>query len=64
MLHKDSGSIADELSGELSSKSKLYETIEQNPDSEATYYLILRAVDRFQSDFNVLPGKLFYYIFM
>jgi len=56
VLHKDSGSIADELSGKLSPKSKLYETIEQNPDSEATYYLILRAVDRFQTDFNVIPG--------
>ena len=56
VLHKDSGSIADELSGNLSPKSKLYETIEQNPDSEATYYLILRAVDRFQTDFNVIPG--------
>ena len=59
VLHKDSGSIADELSGNLSPKSKLYETIEQNPDSEATYYLILRAVDRFQTDFNVIPGYYF-----
>merc|ERR1719189_1227987 len=57
VLHQDSGSIADELTGKISaSKSDLSCHLEQNPDSEVTYYLILRAVDRFQTDFNVLPG--------
>ena len=57
-LHRDSGSIADELEGQISpSKSDLAQIFEQNPDSEVAYYLILRAVDRFQSDFNVLPGS-------
>jgi len=57
ILHQDSGSIADEFSGNISPTTcDLYNTLEQNPDSEVTYYLILRAVDRFQTDFNVLPG--------
>ena len=30
----------------------------QDPDSEATYYLILRSVDRFYSEFSALPGAL------
>ena len=59
ILHQDSGSIADEFSGNISPTTcDLYNTLEQNPDSEVTYYLILRAVDRFQTDFNVLPGRV------
>lgn len=53
-LHRDAGSIADEFSGKNS--ANLVSTLEQNPDSEIAYYLILRGVDRFQTDFNVLPG--------
>ena len=57
-LHRDSGSIADELDGKISpSKNDLVTTLEQDSESEAAYYLILRGVDRFQSDFNVLPGE-------
>jgi hypothetical protein len=42
-LHRDSGSIADELSGRISpTRGQLVTTLEQNPDSEAIYYLILR----------------------
>ncbi len=32
--------------------------LEQDPDSEATYYLILRGVDRFFTEFSALPGAL------
>lgn len=56
-LHRDSASIEDEIHGKLSTvKSDLVPTLEQNPDSEVVYYVILRAVDRFQTDFNVYPG--------
>ena len=57
-LHRDSGSIADEMDGRISpSKNDLISVLEQNSESEAAYYLILRGVDRFQRDFNVLPGE-------
>ena len=46
-LHRDSASIADEIEGRITqSQSELGQTLDQNPDSEAVYYLVLRAVDR------------------
>ena len=57
-MHRDSGSIADEMDGRISpSKNDLISVLEQNSESEAAYYLILRGVARFQRDFNVLPGE-------
>ena len=58
-LIRQSGSIADEYTGALSShQSELAQMLEQDPDSEATYYLILRGVDRFFTEFSALPGAL------
>ncbi len=58
-LIRQSASIADEYSGKLTpQQSELAQLLEQDPDSEATYYLILRAVDRFYSEFSALPGAL------
>ena len=34
----------------------MVKTLEQNPESEVAYYLILKGVERFQSDFSILPG--------
>ena len=57
-LIRQSGSIADEYTGKLTiHQSELAQMLEQDPDSEATYYLILRGVDRFYSEFSALPGK-------
>ena len=58
-LIRQSASIADEYSGKLTpQQSELAQLLEQDPDSEATYYLILRAVDRFYTEFSALPGAL------
>ena len=57
-LHRDSGSIADEMEGKIaSSANDLVTTLEQDSESEAAYYVVLKGVDRFQTDFNVIPGE-------
>lgn len=58
-LIRQSASVADEYTGKLTpQQSELSQLLEQDPDSEATYYLILRAVDRFYTEFSALPGAL------
>ena len=57
-MHRDSGSIADEYDGKiLPSNSELVSELEMDSESEAAYYLILRGVDRFVTEFNQLPGS-------
>ncbi len=57
-LHRDSGSIADEYSGNiLPCNSDLVSTMEMDPESEAAYYVILRGVERFLTEFNIMPGS-------
>ena len=55
-VHRDAGSIADEMSGQAQCND-LVTTLEHTPDSEVAYYLILRGVERFFTDFNILPGS-------
>ena len=55
-VHRDTGSIADEMRG-ITGSQELVTTLEHTPDSEIAYYLILRGVERFYSDFNILPGS-------
>jgi len=61
-LIRGSGSIHDEYSGALSSVAELTSELEQqgnSPVSEgAWYYMVLRGVDRFRTDFSSYPGSL------
>ena len=60
-LVRSGNSIFDEYSGKMTPTAESFDwtnSLEQSPDSEATYYLILRGVDRFRKEFSTIPGAL------
>lgn len=57
-LIRTGSSLGQEFDGESPHKTDIGRLFEDNPESVAMYYFILRGVDRFFTDFNTIPGNL------
>jgi len=51
-------SLVDEADGRSPNLTNTAAHFETTPDSSVIYYYVLRGVDRYRSEFNVLPGTL------
>ena len=55
-LIRTGSSLSEEYDGRSPNAANVLSHFEQQPDSPALYYFLLRGVDRFRAEFNALPG--------